>query len=146
MARSRRACPERSRGNLGGAYLPMLFGPFSDHPKPENRICCGTHLMVTGKSVSRCCAIESSRSPSKFRTPCQRIRATRRASTRSIRVCAHRAPHRCRTFAACREQHIPCRQPQHRLLRSTGNERSRFGQSQPPVLRVALGLPQTSQW
>jgi hypothetical protein len=36
-----------------------------------------------------------------------------------------------------REQHIPCRQPQHRLLRSTGNEPSRFGQSQPPVLRVA---------
>jgi hypothetical protein len=35
------------------------------------------------------------------------------------------------------EQHIPCRQPQHRLLRRTGNERSRFGQSQPPVLRVA---------
>ncbi len=34
------------------------------------------------------------------------------------------------------EQHIPCRQPQHRLLRSTGNEGRWFGQSQPPVLRV----------
>jgi hypothetical protein len=29
--------------------LPMLLGPFRP-PKPENRICCGTHLMVTGRT------------------------------------------------------------------------------------------------
>src|SRR5580693_5411917 len=36
-----------------------------------------------------------------------------------------------------REQNIPWRQLQHWLLGSTGKERCRLGQRQPPVLRVA---------
>ena len=30
-------------------FLPMLLGAFRP-PKPDNRICCDTHLMVTGTS------------------------------------------------------------------------------------------------
>ena len=54
----RRACPERSRGNPGSAYLTQAARSFRT-PKPENSICCGTYLMVTGTSfaftVKRAC-------------------------------------------------------------------------------------------
>src|ERR1700692_2129275 len=35
----------RSRRTPAVLILPMLLGPFRP-PKPENRICCGTHLIV----------------------------------------------------------------------------------------------------
>jgi hypothetical protein len=37
----------RSRRTSAALNLPMLLGAFQP-PKPDNRICCGTHLMVTG--------------------------------------------------------------------------------------------------
>jgi hypothetical protein len=61
VARSRRACPESSRGNLGGPYLPMPLGAFQP-PKPapggpapvfprarEPRTC--SHLAIPGGCI-----------------------------------------------------------------------------------------------
>jgi hypothetical protein len=39
----------RSRRTSAAPISPMLFGAFRP-PKPENRIYCDTHLMVTGTS------------------------------------------------------------------------------------------------
>jgi hypothetical protein len=41
----------RSRGNPGSAYLTQAARSFRT-PKPENSICCGTYLMVTGTSFA----------------------------------------------------------------------------------------------
>jgi hypothetical protein len=38
-----------AEGTSAGLNLPMLLGAFQP-PKPDNRICCDTHLMVTGTS------------------------------------------------------------------------------------------------
>jgi hypothetical protein len=40
---------ERSRRNLGGVIFTHAARSFST-PKPDNRICCDTQLMVTGTS------------------------------------------------------------------------------------------------
>ena len=45
--RVKTALVARSRRTPAVLILPMLLGAFQP-PKPENRICCGTHLMVAG--------------------------------------------------------------------------------------------------
>ncbi len=46
-ARSRRACPERSRGNPDDAYLPMLFGAFQPQQREQQDLPC-TRLIEPG--------------------------------------------------------------------------------------------------
>jgi hypothetical protein len=55
VARSRRACPERSRRNLGGAYLPRAAWSFST-TEADNRICCGCYYRnrLSGFILRKC--------------------------------------------------------------------------------------------
>ena len=41
--------PSAAEGTSAVLIFPMLFGAFRP-PKPDSRICCDTHLMVTGTS------------------------------------------------------------------------------------------------
>src|SRR3984885_4149925 len=50
MARSRRACPERSRGNPDGAYRAHAARSFRP-PKPETGSRCRTHLMALAQCL-----------------------------------------------------------------------------------------------